>query len=448
MMPTRWPRPQGARESSARTPSPTCWSMRGRLERVRAAFSTETSRQVVERRAAVDRAAEAVEHPAAQLLADGDRAAGRRSRRHVAPTRRPCGGAERQADDAGGGCWRRPRRAPTPSCAVDLDRSPRAASTPAHQQVQAAQLGDAGRDAAGRGGVAGPRQQDVGRRSAVIASTSGRGRGRRRRRQSIAAVLGLDHGVAGGQRRRRRRRVTGRVGERRRVERGEVRRGAAGPRQRVVDGHGGEHPAHGVGAGVDGDRELAAERAPRRSRGPARRPGRSGRACSARRGLLAARATAAASAARRPRCAATVAAAAPPRPLAPARHGRRCCGPAPRAGPRPSRPRSPGRGRRRGCARRAPRRVASVTASPSTRSSPRRVQTPVAQVVGGVGGGDRVDREVAQHHGLRRRTHRRSPRRTMIWPCSSSWRIDRMIFCWASSTWRQAHRRRAGRSPR
>ena len=99
------------------------------------------------------------------------------------------------------------------------------------------------------------------------------------------------------------------------------------------------------------------------------------------------------------------------------------------AGPRTSRRRSPAPGRRSRVRSASAPRAASVTASPSTRSSPRRVQTPVRRSGGSAGDAGR------RRQCLRRRAHRHSLRRTMIWPCSSSWRIVRITDCWASSTW-------------
>ena len=95
-MPTRWPRPTGTRVSRARTPRPSWVSMRGAAQRVRGrARRHRTGRRARSERAAVDRAAEAVEDPAEQAGADRHRAAGRRwprpgARPHAAQVPRAC----------------------------------------------------------------------------------------------------------------------------------------------------------------------------------------------------------------------------------------------------------------------------------------------------------------------------------------------------------------------
>ena len=63
-MPRRWPRPQGTSESSARTPSVTRSVIRGRSSGDGGAPTIGRWASAVERRAAVDRVAEAVEHAA------------------------------------------------------------------------------------------------------------------------------------------------------------------------------------------------------------------------------------------------------------------------------------------------------------------------------------------------------------------------------------------------
>ena len=110
-MPRRWPLPQGTRVSSARTPKVSGWSTRVRDERVRGlAGQVDVGDAGAQRRAAVHRPAEAVEHPAEQRLADGhlQRHAGRAHRGARRGRRRACPAACRSA---GRGRRRRPRPA-------------------------------------------------------------------------------------------------------------------------------------------------------------------------------------------------------------------------------------------------------------------------------------------------------------------------------------------------
>ena len=71
--PRRWPRPQGTSVSSARTPRSSRWLDARAAERRRRRGRGRAQRAALERLAAVDRAAEAVEHAAEQLRADAQR---------------------------------------------------------------------------------------------------------------------------------------------------------------------------------------------------------------------------------------------------------------------------------------------------------------------------------------------------------------------------------------
>ena len=71
-MPRRWPRPQGTMPSRTRTPRPDALADARALERVRRGAGGRAHAAVGQLLALVDRAAEAVEHAAQQLVADGD----------------------------------------------------------------------------------------------------------------------------------------------------------------------------------------------------------------------------------------------------------------------------------------------------------------------------------------------------------------------------------------
>ena len=125
-MPSRWPRPHGVSVSIARTPRPTCWSIRGRLRAAAASLSTTTSARPARARAAVDRAAESVEDAAEQRVADADleRAAGVAD--GVADAESVRGG--RAAGRSGRrDRWRRPRRGPARGRPPRPGRRPRRA---------------------------------------------------------------------------------------------------------------------------------------------------------------------------------------------------------------------------------------------------------------------------------------------------------------------------------
>ena len=230
MMPTRWPRPQGTRVSRARTPRPTCWSIRARL--------SAGGRLVLDRDAAAGRSSggppsigrpRPSSDPAEQLVADRDR-------------QRPAGGAHVRRRRAGRwwppaagrpgrpGRWRRPRRAPARRRRrrAPRRRSPTAAATPRDQQVQAEQLGDraergaGGRRASARRGARASRSRAAHRQHLPHAVAA-----RWRRAASTTVVVGLDERVAAAERRvgddaRRR------AGERRRARGRRPRRGAGG----------------------------------------------------------------------------------------------------------------------------------------------------------------------------------------------------------------------------
>ena len=72
-MPRRWPRPQGTMASSARTPSDTRSSMRGRESGSGGAASAGRHMRVRDRALAVQRTTEAVQRAAQQGVADVDR---------------------------------------------------------------------------------------------------------------------------------------------------------------------------------------------------------------------------------------------------------------------------------------------------------------------------------------------------------------------------------------
>ena len=72
-IPMRWPRPHGMSVSMARTPSGSCVSIMRRESGCGAWCSTETRGRCAQRRSAVDRATETVEHAAEQLGADRNR---------------------------------------------------------------------------------------------------------------------------------------------------------------------------------------------------------------------------------------------------------------------------------------------------------------------------------------------------------------------------------------
>ena len=190
-MPRRWPRPHGMSVSRARTPRPSWWSIRGRLRAPGARASTVTSASAVERRAAVDRPAEAVEDAAAQRVADAD-------------PQRAAGVADRVADaQAGGGGRaagrrgrrvrsRRPRRAPA------RGRPPRAGRRRRRAGRSPAGAGRAarprGRSWSGRDGLEGALAENGGQ-GASSPGPPGAGRSRSRRAGRATCAVGLDDGV-------------------------------------------------------------------------------------------------------------------------------------------------------------------------------------------------------------------------------------------------------------
>ena len=116
-MPSRWPRPQGTRVSSARTPRPT----RSRDPRTRECVGRgghRSSAQFVDREfaAAVERPAEPVDHAAEQLRPDRD--AERRSRSAPPACRVRCRQARPAASAACGRRGSRPPRSATAGCAA------------------------------------------------------------------------------------------------------------------------------------------------------------------------------------------------------------------------------------------------------------------------------------------------------------------------------------------
>ncbi len=113
-MPMRWPRPHGMSVSSARTPSGSGSSIMLRVSGCGACVVDADVRHVCERRTAVDRAAEPVEHPAEERGTDRDRRSRRRRlRRGRRRARRAARRAAcRRARPRG---RRRLRRSPWPS---------------------------------------------------------------------------------------------------------------------------------------------------------------------------------------------------------------------------------------------------------------------------------------------------------------------------------------------
>ena len=141
MMPRRWPRPQGISASSARTPRPSWWSIRGRLRASGARCSTVTSSQSVEGGTAVDRPAETVEDATAAARRRPGSAAVRRCggpcRRRAA---RWCADSGRQTRPAGPLAATSAR---TGCAAGHLDQVADGGGQAGDQHVQAEQLGNA-----------------------------------------------------------------------------------------------------------------------------------------------------------------------------------------------------------------------------------------------------------------------------------------------------------------
>ena len=147
-MPRRWPRPQGTRPSSARTPSATRSLMRGRS-------SAPGGRRSVERAparrwclATVERGAQAVDHAPEQTFADGH-AKGRAGRQHLRAGADPVQLAERhqqrapfaEADDLGGNGARDPSPSVEPLVALlTRQTSPTSACRPVASMIRPIRL--------------------------------------------------------------------------------------------------------------------------------------------------------------------------------------------------------------------------------------------------------------------------------------------------------------------
>ena len=226
-MPRRWPRPQGTSVSRARTPSGSGRSTAGAQQGLRGGRRRRvTVSRPARQRAAVDRAAEPVEDPAAQRRRRPGCVSGPPVRPHRAPVRRPGSVAERQAGERARRRARRPRADLAASGRRSTTASPTAASRPATSRWQA--------DDAGRPGRRGAGGRPPGRRPASAARRSGRDvTGRPSRPRRTRSSGGAELGVDAWRRRLRRPQPPGstrRVGddrERRRRRATRRRRGAA-----------------------------------------------------------------------------------------------------------------------------------------------------------------------------------------------------------------------------
>ena len=324
-------------------------------------------------------------------------------------------GAEGQADGAGGGAGDR-LGGHHAVVALDLDEVADGHVHAAHQQVQAAQLGQPS-GALGAGGLADPRHQGVVQQRGHRPSTS-----RTRARapatsESITAVLGLHHGVAGG-RRRASATTRGRpVAERR------SGRGRRGPR-----GAAARRAASSTGTATSARRRASAPGSTASSSSRPRTAVASSRARStALVGQLGVQLHGWS-----PRSGATAAARGRTRPPAGApRHGgrpprtARACSSraAGAAGQRRALALGPagrvalgaGRVRVRSA---TPRRVSSVAASPEHAACRRTGSRRRRAARCGVRGADRADREVAQHDGAQTTNSSSLPLRSTIWPAA------------------------------